>query len=61
MKSETAPYFDALEGEIAYRENELEHALGLARKAIARLPRMRYCSADARRFGLVMPLGGWVA
>jgi len=39
MPKETAPYFDALEGEIAYRDGDLPRALPLGRRALSALAR----------------------
>ena len=39
MKKETAPYFDALEAEVAFRRGSMSRALTLASKAAAALPR----------------------
>jgi tetratricopeptide (TPR) repeat protein len=39
MPQETAPYFDALEGEIAYRSGKLGRALEVARRTLRGLPR----------------------
>jgi tetratricopeptide (TPR) repeat protein len=39
MRRQTAPYFDALDGEIAYRRGQLSRALTLARQALRGLPK----------------------
>jgi tetratricopeptide (TPR) repeat protein len=39
MPTQTAPYFDAIEGEVAYRAGELGRALAIGRRILAALPR----------------------
>jgi tetratricopeptide (TPR) repeat protein len=39
LKKKTAPYFNGLEGEVAYRSGDMRRALALGQKALARLPR----------------------